>query len=130
MLESGDLSSLNRDDEILHGDPIGTQLSLGVKVEESEEEEDEEEGGHSGLVDDGTGTGGVIWNGGDSDDECESDPEGSLDDYFLDEEDFENLPSLYSASTPERYGMQLIASVFHEKKDTWRCGTLNWSLSE
>ena len=42
VLESGDLSRLNRDDEILHGDPIGTQLSLGVKVEESEEEEDEE----------------------------------------------------------------------------------------
>ena len=67
---------------------------------------------------DGTG-----WVGG-TDDEDEAFDSDGQDDFYMGEEDFDfdGLPSLYSSSLPASYGLQLIASIFHEKKgyvDEW-----------
>ena len=64
-----------------------------------------------GIDDDGN----TNWNSGSEEEDDESDKEGSLDEFFMDERDFDMLPSLYLASVPTSYGLQLIASVFHEK---------------
>ena len=69
------------------------------------------------LVNDGTGSGEMIWVGTDDEDES-SDLDGSQDEFYIGEEDFDfdGLPSFYSPSKPASYGLHLIASVFHEKR--------------
>jgi hypothetical protein len=70
------------------------------------------------LVDDGTGN--YVWiNNTDTEEEEDvSEPDLSQDEYNMDDEefDFDDLPSFYKPSTPASYGLQLVASIFHEKK--------------
>ena len=49
--------------------------------------------------------GDASWIGESDEEDDESDKEGSLDEFFMDERDFNMLPSLYSASVPTSYGL-------------------------
>jgi hypothetical protein len=102
------------DDAVTRDDPPGEQLHLGTQNQESEDEPYCLAGR---LVNDGTGTGNMVWEGG-SEEEETSDSNLSQDEYFLDGEefDFDDLPSFYTPSAPVTFGLQLIASVFHEKR--------------